>query len=152
MNPDATPINTEELLLAFAVELLVVACVALVVTLVIEFFFCRTVARCLRKVDPDNREMEPGRAYLHMIPLFNVYWTFPLTAAVSDSLANEFRYRRWRPDGDFGRSLGNWMGVCNLIGLVFSPAGLAALVFWVRYWVKVAEISRELDPPAEEDR
>jgi hypothetical protein len=124
-----------------------IVCVGCGLWLLIRFFYCRTLSTALQRCRPRNRTMEPGMAYLNLIPLFHLIWQFIAVARVSESLKEEFYDRGWDDRDDFGRSIGMAFagltvgGMVPYIGALF---GLAALVCWIVHWVKVAGYSREL--------
>ena len=91
--------------------------------------------------------MEPGMVWLLLIPCFGLIWQFIMIIRISESLDNEFYSRRWRRDGDFGKSLGISYAVLNLLG--FIPylgilCSLAGIVCFIMYWVKIAGYSNQL--------
>ena len=125
------------------------ALLALGVFVVIAVFYFGLLAGVLRKCSPSSRTMQPGLVWLLLIPLFNLVWNFIVVLAIADSLGNEFRLRNIPvEDPKPGKSIGIAMAVCQACGiipLVNILAGLASLVLWIVYWVKIAEYSRLLD-------
>jgi hypothetical protein len=117
--------------------------------LVIVLLYLSFLAGVLRKCSPWSRTMQPGMVWLMLIPFFNVIWSFIVVLAIADSLGNEFRLRNIPVDDPKpGKSIGIAMAVCQACGiipLVNILAGLAGLVLWIMYWVKIAEYSRQLD-------
>ncbi len=124
-----------------------VICVGCGLWLVIRYFYCRTLSVALRQCRPVNRTMEPGMAYLNLIPLFHLVWQFIAVIRVAESLKNEFYDRGWDDREDFGRGIGmNFAGlsVGGLVPYIGGLFGLAALVCFVIHWVKIAGYNREL--------
>lgn len=70
---------------------------------------------------------------------------------LSNSLGNEFRARGWvNAPQEPGKQLGLAMCVCSvgaLVPFVKFVAGVANIVLFILYWVKIAEFSRMLDVP-----
>jgi len=68
---------------------------------------------------------------------------------MAKSLGNEFRARNAHDvEPEPRKSIGIAMAVCaicSVIPIVGIAAGLAYLVLWILYWVKMAEFSRKLD-------
>lgn len=133
------------------IPLLAGVCVFLLVFLVVYVLFLLCLQKALARCHPDNRAMNPGSVWLNLVPCLNVVWQFLTVIWVADSLDREFRDRRLRGDGDYGKGIGlascvlNLLGNIPYIGLLF---GLAGLVCFVVYWVKIAGLSRQL---AEDD-
>lgn len=93
--------------------------------------------------------MQPGMVWLLLIPFFNLIWIFFVVTGIGKSLGAEFRRRGTpTPDPYPTQSIGIAMAICHcccIIPVINILAGLAALVLWIVYWVKVAEFSRLLD-------
>lgn len=111
-------------------------------------FFLITLQSALSKCAPVNRTMTPGLVWLQIIPFFGFIWQFFVVTAVANSLDNEFRARRIPEEPKPGQNLGLAMcitRVCTLIPFVGILAGIASLILWILYWVKVAGLSHKLD-------
>ena len=119
--------------------------------LIVAIFYILTLSRALQKCSPQSRTMQPGMVWLLLIPLFNLVWQFFVVTAMSNSLGNEFRLRGMMgAPPEPGKQVGMGMCVCSVCGLipyVGFVAGLANIVLWIMYWVKMAEFSRMLDVP-----
>lgn len=130
-----------------AVVAVVVVFLFLLVWLAVVICFLISLSKCLKEIRPRNRTMEPGQVWLNLVPCLNIVWTFITVIRISESLTNEYEDRRLRPDGDFGKGLGITTLVLNLcgnipyIGVLF---GIAALICFILYWVKIAGYSRRL--------
>ena len=113
--------------------------VAFAVGLVIQIFFLLTLSRCLRECAPRNRTMEPAQVWLNLIPLLNLVWIILTILRISESLQNEFRSRRLRSDDpDFAKMTGILFYVFNFV------CGLVSIVFFIMYWVKIANYTKQL--------
>jgi hypothetical protein len=129
--------------IAFFIFILIVVAIGLA----IQIMYLLSLSKCFTRIAPRNRRMEPAMVWLNLIPCFSYIWIFFTTTKLADSLRSEFEDRRLQGDGDFGRSLGitypilTLLGVIPYIGVLF---GLAALVCWILYWVKIAGYSRQL--------
>src|SRR4029079_5490802 len=84
----------------------VIILVALAIGITIQVFYLLTMSRCYSRIAPRNRRMEPGLVWLNLIPGCANIWICFTTIRLADSLQAEFRWRRLRGDGDFGRTLG----------------------------------------------
>jgi hypothetical protein len=130
--------------LAFVIIFLLVA---LAVSLTIQIFYLLTLSRCFSRISPANRRMEPGLVWLNLIPCVGNIWIFFTTVRLADSLQDEFAKRRLRAEGDFGRALGIAYPILALAGAIpyiGAILGIACLVCWIIYWVKIAGYSRQL--------
>lgn len=120
--------------------------------LVVAIFFILTLSRALAKCSPQSRTLPPGMLWLLLIPLVNLVWQFFVVMGMSNSLGNEFRARGMaNAPQEPGKQLGIAMCVCSVCGIIpylGILAGLAGLVLWIMYWVKMVEFSRMLDLPA----
>ena len=149
--PNNNPAADDDIPPELLIPLLAGVCVFLLVFLVVYVLFLMSLQKALTRCHPDNRAMQPGMVWLNLVPCLNVVWQFLTVIWVADSLDREFRDRRLRSDGDYGKGLGlascvlNLLGNIPYIGLLF---GLAGLVCFIVYWVKIAGISRQL---AEDD-
>jgi hypothetical protein len=132
-------------------ELLVVLVVG-ILFLVPAIFFLITLQRALERCAPESRAMSPGTVWLWLIPLFSLVWQFPMVINIAKSLHNEF-VRRNLPvsEPEPGKSLGLAMCILWIVGIVpviGIVAGLAGMVCWILYWVKITEYSRMLKEPS----
>jgi H+/Cl- antiporter ClcA len=128
---------------------LIVVLFVLGVLLIPAIFYLLTLQNALSKCAPTSRTMEPGMVWLLLIPLLNLIWNFIVVTSMARSLANEYA-RRGIPSSEPlpGQSIGIAMSVCNcccIIPVLGAFAGLAGLVLWIVYWIKIAEFSRTLD-------
>jgi hypothetical protein len=122
--------------------------VGFAIVLLPTIFFLITLQRALTKCSPANRTMTPGLVWLQMIPFFGLIWQFFVVIAIANSLQNEFAARRIPAEPKPGQSLGLAMcitRVCTVIPFLGVFAGIASIVLWIVYWVKIAEFSRKLD-------
>jgi hypothetical protein len=135
-------------------------CLVLLVGLVITIFYLLTLQKALSRVTPRNRLMEPGMVWLTLIPVFNIIWNFFIATRIPDSLRNEFR-DRGRDDGsDYGKGVGLTSAILVVvsiplnmisqvskspaIGILLLPLGLASLIVFIMFWVKIAGYSSQL--------
>jgi hypothetical protein len=115
-----------------------------------------TLHRALEATSPENRRMNPGLVWLLFIPLFNLFWRFQVVTAIADSFEAEARKRGiplpdLRPTYRVGMPyavlylLGTILSYIPIISIIGSLCGLAGLVVWIIYWVKVAEYKNNLN-------
>lgn len=108
------------------------------VFLAVQIFFLMTLAKCLRRIHPDNRRMEPWQVWLNLIPIFNWGWKFVTIMRIADSLDNEYYERGYRADGDFGKTVGTVYQILWLLSLIFSFFAVGSLIPYVLYWIKIS--------------
>jgi hypothetical protein len=110
-------------------------------------FYLLTLQKTLARCAPNARTMEPGMVWLGLVPLVNLVFHFFIVFAIAKSLRNEFN-RRAIPVADPlpGQNIGLAMCICACFAVI-PVVGVAALVLWIVYWVKIAEYSRMLDVP-----
>ena len=108
-------------------------------------FYILTLEKALSRCSEQSRVTSPSSAWLMLIPLFNLIYHFILVNAVARSLANEFGRRGIvTPEREPGKSIGIPMCVLNLcavIPILGVLSGLAGMVCWIVYWVKIADYS-----------
>ncbi len=121
--------------------------IAVAICLIPEIFFIVTLQKALQRCSPENRIMSPGSTWLMLIPLFNLVWIFIIVTQVAESLEREFRKRNIPVEPAPGKSIGlAWciLTICCIIPLVGIFTGIAAIVCWILYWVKIAGFSATL--------
>lgn len=126
---------------------IVVGVISFAAGLAIQILFLLTLKRTLEQCDPRTRTMEPGQVFLNLIPCFGSIWMFFTVSRVSQSLRREYDERGIDVPGDYGQQLG--ISYASLILAWIIPYvgplfGIAGVVCWIIYWVKIAELSRTL--------
>ena len=135
--------------------------VVVVVALVVALSFLSEVARLLRRVEPDNRRMEPGQVWLNLIPVFNVIWVTVTIERVAESLRAEFSARGLHgPDEKYGRKTGLTLLALLASAVPLYPVAIVtypiAFGYWIAYWKHLNRFSARLKsgaytpPPVEE--
>jgi hypothetical protein len=113
--------------------------------------FLLPLQNALKKCAPGARTMEPAMVWLMLVPFFNFVWTFFVAMALGNSLGNELRRRGIPcPEQYPAQPIGLAMAIsncCCMVPLLNLLAGLACLVLWIVYWVKIAGFSQVLDGP-----
>ena len=121
--------------------------IVLLIAVVPGVFFVRTLRDTLRQIEPGNRTMKPGKAWLLLIPFFNYIWLFVVVKAIATSLVLQYKtYRVFRgnlPTYNTGLALCLCTAGC-LIPRLNVLLCLPVLVLWVLYWVKVNAKRKEL--------
>jgi len=123
---------------------------SLFILLIPAIFFILTMQRALQRCAPENRTMTPASAWLLLIPLFNLVWDFILVSQMAASLEREFKQRNIPVEPFPGKNVGlAWciLTVCSIIPILGILTGIAALVCWILYWVKIAGFSATLASP-----
>jgi len=129
---------------------LIVILLVLGVMLVPAIFFLLTLQRALDRCAPESRTLSPALVWLTLIPIFSLVWNFIVVNAMSKSLHNEF-VRRNMPNVELEPGRGIGLAMCILCATTVIPflgvlTGIAGMVCWILYWVKIAEYSKMLAP------
>lgn len=119
----------------------------LLVVLIPAIFFLLTVQNTLKVIQPRNRTMEPGQAWLMLIPLFNIIWQFILVERLSRSIENEFRSKNVpvysRPCYGVGLAA-CILNCCSIIPYLGSLFSLAGFICWIIYWVNINDYKNKI--------
>lgn len=117
-------------------------------------FYIMQVQRLLRLISPDLRKTEPDAAWLLLIPVFRLVWSFVLVTRIGDSLRAEQQRRGIlefdeRPGFAIGIAMASASALYRLVSLADVPAVtgvlfLAMLSCWIVYWVKLAGFEKQL--------
>lgn len=110
-------------------------------------FYYKNLQDTLKEVAVHNQQIPPGNVWLMFIPLFNIVYGFILYPKISDSIRLEFEERGHSQPGDYARGIGITMpilSVCGIIPVLGYLAGVANLVLWIVYWVKMSEFKNTL--------
>lgn len=124
---------------------------AAALSLLIRYFYCNTIRKTLLLVDEENRHMKPQQAWLALIPILNIYWNFKVAELLANSLTNEFYDRKIAEEENPGKSLGYTYAVIFAISSfpissgIFLAFGIFSLIYYIRYWVKVAAFKTLLE-------
>jgi len=113
-------------------------------------FYVLTLRKALSQCSPGSRTLSPGLVWLLLIPLFGLIWHFVIVVSLAKSLHNEFVKRNISEDQNPGLAIGLATCILPLLGVVphVRGLGLAALICWIVYWVKIAGYSARLEGPA----
>jgi hypothetical protein len=123
------------------------------ICLIPAIFFLLNLQNLLSRVSPANQGMSPGLVWLNLIPVFNLGWIIYTVIKVKDSVSAEFRSRGWPLDGDLGYNVGLAAGILWIASVFVGwipfigwllPIG--ALVCWIIYWLKTADLKQRLEP------
>jgi hypothetical protein len=112
--------------------------ILLAVLFVPTIFYLLTLQKALSRCSTESRAMSPGMVWLMLIPLFNLVWQFFVVLNMAKSLGAEFRKRGLPEEPDPGQTIGLIMCVSSLL------CGPVYIVFWIIYWVKIADYSSKL--------
>jgi hypothetical protein len=124
----------------------------------------------LKLIQPLNRTMRPGQVWLQLIPIFNLYYQFVVVTRISDSLQRELNSYfndsdSILPDETLTGATGGkrpvyssgitycWLFVISTVlnwlpsylAIVSGLVSLAAIAYWVVYWVQLAGYKKKLE-------
>lgn len=127
------------------------ALIGLVFFLAILALICFLVIKNYNAIPAEHRKMEPGKVWLMMIPLFNLYWAFPVFLGLADSYKSYFSSVGDESVGDCGRQLNLWY--CITFCASFVPclnyiAGPASLVLLIIVLVKAFDLKKKVEAAA----
>lgn len=124
-----------------------VVALAMSVAFVTFVFYCRTLQQTLRAAAPANQRMPPWQAWLLLIPVFNIFFSFIAAARIADTIRAEAESRSFEVHARPTYAVG--VGLAITSALTWLPqvgvvAGLACVVCWILHWVQVAEWNGKL--------
>jgi hypothetical protein len=128
-------------------ELLVIFCVFFSIAIVPVIFFLLTLQNCLERCHPSIRTMNPGEVWFMLIPIFNMIWQFIVVLRIASTLESEFKRRNIVKEPEPGKAIGlTWciLDVCAMIPVIGVIPGIAALICWIIYWIKISGYSTEI--------
>jgi hypothetical protein len=136
-------------------SIFVVGVVVAVIFLLVPFiFYIMTLQKTLNRCSAESRAIQPAMVWLLLVPCFNCIWHFFVVLKMTQTLGAEFQKRGLAGPPAPGKVLG--LTMCALFCCVGIPvhflrplAFLGFLVCWILYWVKIAKLSRQLEPEAE---
>lgn len=121
------------------------------ISLVVRFFYCKTLNKTLKLVAEENRHMQPKQAWLAMIPIFTIFWNFKIAEGLANSLTNEFFDRKIPEEENPGQAVGLSYSILFAIGYIPLTPGfifvmsLFSFIFFIRYWLKVSKFKTLLE-------
>lgn len=107
-------------------------------------FYINTLQTTLNILSEENRKMPPGQVWLLLIPLFAFVWHFFVIKNIANSINAEANSLNVQLNETMpAYSMG--LAMCILNCLILFPnstikfmASVAAMVFWIIYWVKIS--------------
>lgn len=117
-------------------------------TIILGILYLTTLQSTLQAISWKNRRMAPGKVWLLLIPFFAVIWQFIVVINMADSIRAEADSRGLQiSESKPGLTIGLIM--CILSGSFFIPllapyAGVASMVCWIIYWVKISSYKKIL--------
>ena len=102
-----------------------------------------------RVVPTQYQAIEPWQVFLMLIPCFHFVWAFIVYQRIPESF-QRCMYALGRNDqGDCGQQLGLWYAICLVcaaVPYIGAIPGIAALVLWIIFVVKMYELKRIVEP------
>lgn len=93
--------------------------------------------------------MPSAHVWLELIPLFGIVWQFFNVNRVTRSVENEFKARGISYYSISGTTnLGKAsciLSCCGILPIIGGLARLASIVCWIVFWVKMANLKKELE-------
>jgi hypothetical protein len=131
-----------------------IGCFLLVIGFIAFVAFLASVDRVVKRVEPENRRMDPGQVWLCLIPGFNLLWIVVMIERVGESIRNEFIARgRHKLSESYGKTAGLAFVFLSWVGIPFAiettPCVLVfwffAFIYWVVYWTQISNYARKLN-------
>ncbi len=120
---------------------MVILTLPLLLCIIPMIFYLITMQNTFNEISPENRKMEAGLVWLTLIPLFGLVWQFIIVNRMADSLKLEFAKRNIKEVEDRpGISIGLTFCIlfcCSIIPILGFLTGIAGLICWIVYWVKI---------------
>lgn len=124
---------------------------AVVIGTAIAIGICAVIAYLIiqnyRAIPAEHRTMEPGKVWLILIPVFNLYWMFPVFLGLADSYKSYFNSIGDESVGDCNRQLSLWYCIsacCAVIPCVNYLAGPASLVLLIIVLVRASDLKKKV--------
>ena len=119
---------------------LIVGLLFIVIALIPLILFLLNLQKTMQCISEENRKMPPGNVWLMLIPIFNLVWQFIMVNKIAESITEEciklnISARENKPTYNAGLT---W-NICNLFTWIPLLGGLAVLITFILYWVKVNE-------------
>lgn len=106
-------------------------------------FFLLTLQNTLKSISEENRKMPPSNVWLMLIPVFNLVWQFIMVDKIAQSIGAECaRLNIPVNDPKPTYNIGLVWNICIFLSIIPILGGLAALITFILYWVKVAEFKK----------
>lgn len=112
--------------------------------------FISTLSKRLRLISKKNRTMRPWLVWINIIPVISSIWFFYTIISIYVSTKKE-SVERGLVFGGSELGMGLCYAGCNAMLIIMGEdhpqkilIGIALLVFWVIYWVKIAQFNRKL--------
>lgn len=105
--------------------------------------FCLTLRNTIQAAELHNQEVEPTKAWLMLIPIFNIIYPFILFPKISATIKNQLEENNAAEAGDYALMLGRAYPILYLVQLVIPNEfiggliSLAGLVCFIVFWVKM---------------
>jgi|SRR5690606_31525500 len=125
-------------------EIILVLVIPFVLFIIPFIFYILTLQATLSAISIKNRRMPPSNVWLLLIPVFGLIWHFVVVKDLASSISDEAVDRNIRLD-EPSPAYNIGLGMCILNCLIFIPlVGIAALVLWIMYWVKISGYRNQL--------
>ena len=138
-------IDSEE---AFLVSIIMGALVGLLVGIGIAAVLCYFISNWLKEVPEEDRVMSPGQVWLLLIPFFSLYWQFRVYMLdIPQSFKNYFERQGNQEVGDCGKTMGMWLCICAISGLIpiiGSIVGMGTMVLLILWMVKIHQLKNKI--------
>ena len=147
MNQTMFPPPFPTLAPAFGMAILMIACCAILIGLAISIFVIYLLYTCHQRLPKAFQLMEPGLAWLMLVPLFSIVWQFFVVLRLSTSYQNYFRAQNRGDVGDCGYTIGLIALILSCVSIIpylGCLTSVASFVLWIIYLVKVVGLRDQI--------
>lgn len=136
---------------------------ALAFEVLIKSLFALAVIKTLNEISEKNRKITPALVWLLVIPGFNVLWNFYVALRLSQSLKTELDERNFEVKGHPTLIIGIAYAAISSSALFIPPPkdiqnslvygviGIAAIITFAQYWMKIIWYKKVLQNDAVEN-
>jgi hypothetical protein len=109
------------------------------------YFYITNLQGLLSKISEKNRMIHPDQLWYLLVPVVNIVYHFIVVDKINSSLKREFAdHQSVYTDTNFTYRSGIAMCLFTCLIPFFTYAGVVALVFWILYWIKTADMKDQL--------
>jgi hypothetical protein len=108
---------------------------------------CWRLVEAFQHIPQRYRFQEPGRVWLLMVPLFNIFWNFKVLPPLAESFQLYYYSRGIADVEDCGERLARWycwLGVTWLIPCLNFLTGLASLVVVILFLIEADKLTKRI--------
>lgn len=113
--------------------------------LIAVIFYFITLQKTMNKLSPANKPFEGALIWLALIPVIGGIWHLVYICMLSSAIQKDYQAAGQQNDGALPLAIGT--AVCTIasfIPLIGVLAGIACLVLWIMYWLRMNAYNKAL--------